>query len=85
MTMPRYDVPPDLSPEEERVVLAALEHMLALARPRPAPWALAGRADNLRLGRLHIRRYADRAWALRTPAAFVAGGTRPLMGRGDSR
>jgi hypothetical protein len=83
--MPHYDLPPDLLPEEERVVLAALEHMLALERPRPAPWAVAGRAENLRLGRLQIRRHVEQAWPPRTPAAFVAGGTRPQTGRGDSR
>lgn len=83
--MARYDLPPDLSAEEERVVLAAIEHMLALERPRPAPWALAGRAENARVGRLQTRRLAERGWTQRAPAAFAAGGPRSLRGRGDCR
>jgi hypothetical protein len=83
--MGRYQLPRDLTPEEERVVIAALEHTLALERPHPPPWALAGRAENLRVGRLQTRRLAERGWTQRAPAAFVAGGSRYLRGRGDCR
>lgn len=83
--MPRYELPPDLSPEEERVVLAAIERMLELERPHLAPWSLAGRAENLRIGRLHIRHQAADAWTSHAPLSFAPGGTQPLPGRGDAR
>lgn len=41
--MSRFELPPDLSPEEERAAIAALERALAAGTQRPSPWALAGR------------------------------------------
>jgi hypothetical protein len=82
--MPRYELPPDLSPEEERAAIAALERALEAGRKTPSPWALAGRADALRLGALHIRHQAS-GWTFRGYAPFARRGTSPLIGRGDSR
>ncbi len=83
--MPRYEVPPDLTPEEERAVIAALERTLASVRDRPAPWVLAGRAEALRMGGLQVRRDAERPWTFRGHVPFARRGTPPLHGRGDAK
>lgn len=83
--MPRYELPPDLTPEEERAVLAALEHSLAVGRARLSAWALAGRAENLRMGALQVRREAGSGWTLRAHVPFARRGTTPLLGRGDAK
>lgn len=83
--MTRYELPPDLTPEEERIVLAALERALAAGRSRPSPWALAGRAEALRMGALQFRRQTWNAWTFRGDTPFTSGGTRPLVGRGDTK
>lgn len=83
--MPRYELPPDLTPEEQRIVLSALERIVELERPELSPWVLAGRAETLRLGRLHVRHQVERPHAFPAPIPFVTGGTRPRVGRGDSR
>ena len=81
--MPRYELPHDLGPEEERAVLAALERALESGRHRPAPWALAGRMDALRVGALQTRAILDAAWRHR--GDFTRRGTSPLVGRGDAK
>ena len=81
--MPRYEIPPELSPEEERAVIAALEHALESTRERPPAWALAGRLETLRMGALQSRRVLDRPWPHR--GEFARRGTAPLVGRGDAR
>lgn len=83
--MPRYQLPPDLSPEEERAVIEALEHILGPGHGRPSPWALAGRAEALRAGALQVRRNADRAWMFRGRLPFAGGGPPPMVGRGDAK
>ncbi|MGH2711978.1 MAG: hypothetical protein ACRDH9_12350 [Actinomycetota bacterium] len=82
--MPRFELPPDLSPEEERAAIAALERTLGAGIKTPSPWALAGRADALRLGALHIRHQTS-GWMFRGYAPFARRGTSPMVGRGDSR
>lgn len=84
--MPRYELPPGLTPEEERAVLAALDR--ALAAPRPglsSPWALAGRAEAVRMGRLQLRRNLERPWTFRGDVPFARRGTAPFTGRGDAK
>jgi hypothetical protein len=83
--MRRYELPPDLSPEEERAVIAALERLLGADRDRPSPWALAGRAEALRLGVLQVRRDGERPWRFRGRVPFARPGTPPLVGRGDAK
>lgn len=83
--MPRYELPPDLTPEEERAVLAALERALASGAPRLSPWALAGRAENLRIGALHVRHQTGSPWSFRGHVVFAARGTPTLHGRADAR
>ena len=83
--MAQYELPADLSPEEERAVIEALEAILGPRRGRPSPWALAGRAEALRMGALQVRRDAGRPWTFRAGVAFARGGTPPLLGRGDAK
>lgn len=82
--MPRFQLPPDLTPEEERAAIAALERALAAGTKRPSPWALAGRAEALRLGTLQVRHQAD-GWTFRGHVPFARRGTSPLVGRGDAK
>ena len=81
----RAGLPEGLSPREQRVALAAIERLIEMERPRLSPWTLAGRAEALRMGGLHVRHQAERPWALRGAMHFAPGGTRPQVGRGDSR
>lgn len=83
--MPRYELPPDLTPEEERAVIAALEAALGGDRPRVSPWALAGRAQNLGYGRLQVRRDAGQGWSFRGDLPFARRGVATFQGRGDAR
>ncbi len=78
-----YELPEDLTPEEQRAVIAALERSLEGADATPAPWALAGRMDALRMGALQTRRMLERPWTHR--GEFARRGTAPLVGRGDAR
>ena len=82
--MPRFELPADLSPEEERILLAALEHALGSGGARPSPWVVAGRVANLRMGVLQARRYVDRPWALRSEP-WARRSTWSLHGRGDAK
>jgi hypothetical protein len=82
--MGRYELPTELTPEEERAVIAALERVLGTARDRPSPWTLAGRAEALRLGALQVRRDGRHPWRFRGRVPFARPGTPPLTGRGDA-
>jgi hypothetical protein len=81
----RYELPPGLSPEEERAVIAALERILGAEGARLPAWALAGRTEALRLGGLQVRRHGERSWRLRGRVPFARAGTPPLVGRGDAK
>jgi hypothetical protein len=83
--MPRYDLPPGLTPAEERAVLAALERTFGARRRRPSAWALAGRAEALRLGALQVRRDVERPWSFRAAVPFAHRGTPRRTGRGDAK
>ena len=83
--MPRFELPPDLPPEERRAVLAALERYLGTASVRPSPWALAGRAEGLGLGALQIRYQSPHPWTEIRLNPYTRRGADSRMGRGDSR
>ena len=83
--MPRFELPPDLAPEEQRAAIAALERALGASRRRPAPWAMAGRIDALRLGALQARRELPGVWRLSGYVPFARRGTPTLKGRGDAK
>jgi hypothetical protein len=81
----RYDLPPGLSAEEERAIVAALDEYFGAGVVRPDPWALAGRAEALRLGALQVRHQAMHPWGAAGPHAFTRRGTEPRAGRADTR
>ena len=80
----RYQLPPGLSAEEERAIVAALDDYFGAGAVRPDPWALAGRAEALRLGALQVRHQAVRPWGGPWLPPFARRGTEPLSGRADA-
>jgi hypothetical protein len=83
--MPRYELPPDLPPEERQAVIAALERYFGTAGVRPSPWALAGRTEGLGLGALQIRFQSLKPWGEIRLNPYTRRGADPRMGRGDSK
>lgn len=81
----RFELPPDLTPEEERAVLAALERYLSERQGRPDQWVLAGRLQSTGYGALQARRLAERTWRWSRDLPFLRPGTPPFHGRGDAR
>ena len=80
----RYELPDDITPEQERVAIAALDRALDAGTRTASPWALAGRADALRLGALGVRHQAP-GWTFKGYVPFTRRGTAPLVGRGDAK
>jgi hypothetical protein len=81
----RFDLPPDLTPEEERAIIAALERYFGIEVERPSPWALSGRAEALRLGALQVRHQSDVPWRHVMELPFTRRAIEPRAGRMDSR
>jgi hypothetical protein len=80
----RFEISDDLSPEQERAVIRALERYFAQESPHPDPWVLAGRIAASGLGSLQARHYADSPWGVGTYAPFARRGVPPQHGRGDT-
>lgn len=80
----RFELPEDLTPEEERAILMALERYLLLESPKPLPWVLQGRIDAIGVGALQVRRVAREPWH-GLHAQFTRRGVAPMHGRGDVR
>jgi hypothetical protein len=81
----RFELPGDLTAEQERAIIRALERYFARESPHPDPWVLAGRVEATGLGALQARRYTERPWGVATYAPFARRGVPPLHGRGDAR
>jgi hypothetical protein len=79
----RFELPHDLSPDDERAVLAALEAYFAESESRPDGWALAGRLDASGQGALQSRALVG-DWRSLTRRSFARTGAPPLHGRGDA-
>ncbi|MEX0753779.1 MAG: hypothetical protein WEA54_01765 [Actinomycetota bacterium] len=82
---PRYELPEALTPDEERVTLAALERYLHGEARRPPAWCLAGRIESTGQGALQTRRLMDAPWGAPTRLAFARRGSVSLWGRADVR
>ena len=80
----RVEIPEDLTPEEERAILMALERYFSQESPKPTPWVLQGRVDATGHGVLQVRKYSRHPWN-GVEAAFVRHGVASLNGRGDVR
>ncbi|MGZ8600845.1 MAG: hypothetical protein ACXWX6_11680 [Actinomycetota bacterium] len=81
----RFELPGDLTPEQERAIIRALERSFARESPHPEPWVLAGRVAATGLGALQARRYTEEPWGVARYASFARRGVPPLHGRGDSQ
>ncbi|MEA2556022.1 MAG: hypothetical protein QOI60_1353 [Actinomycetota bacterium] len=80
----RIEIPEDLTPEEERAILMALERYFSQESPKPTPWVLQGRVDATGHGTLQVRKYSRDPWN-GVQAAFVRRGVPSMNGRGDVR
>jgi hypothetical protein len=81
----RYQLPPGISPEEERAIVAALEQYFGAGKVRPSPWALAGRTEALSLGALQVRYQSAHPWNETRLNPYTRRGTEPRVGRSDAR
>jgi len=79
-----FGIPQDLTPEEERAILSALERHLLGEAPPPEAWAMAGRLEATGQGALQARRAMRAPWRAPTRAAFARWGAIPFHGRGDA-
>lgn len=80
----RFELPADLTQEQERAVIRALERYFAQESPHPHPWVLAGRVDATRLGTLQARRYTGSPWGSGRHRPFTRTGVPPMHGRADA-
>ena len=80
----RFELPEDLTPDQERAVIRALERYFAQESPHPDRWVLAGRIAASGLGSLQARHYTDSPWGVGTYAPFARRGVPPMNGRGDT-
>jgi hypothetical protein len=80
----RFELPDDLTPDEERAIIRALERYFAQESPHPHPWVLAGRIDATGLGRLQARHHTDAPWHRAGFAPFARRGVPNQAGRGDA-
>jgi hypothetical protein len=81
----RFRLPDELSPDDERLILASLERYFRRERSKPNPWLLAGRMDAAGLGSLQARRLMDAPWGSTTRSAFARRGAASYHGRADAR
>jgi len=81
----RYELPPGITPEDERAIVAALDQYFGTSAVRPSPWALAGRAIALGLGALQIRYQSPHPWGEIALNPYTRLGTEPRMGRSDQK
>ena len=80
----RFELPEELSVDEERAIIAVLERYFLQENPHPHPWVLAGRLYATGYGALQARRYVDHPWGTASRHPFVRPGVAPMLGRGDS-
>lgn len=85
MSDARFDLPDDLSGDEERAVVSALERYFLQESPHPHPWVFAGRIGAIGIGAVQARRNTDRPWTGSTGALFARPGVPPMHGRSDAR
>ena len=86
MSTPEYRLPEDLSPEEERIVVAALERYFERTDPTPDAWKMAGRAANTRQGALQMRKLISAtSWHSLNRLPIAQQNTPNLHGRGDAK
>ena len=80
-----FRLPEGLDPDEERLILAALERYVRPETPQPSSWALAGRMDAAGHGSLQARRFMHAPWDAATRWTFARRGAPSYAGRADAR
>jgi len=80
----RFELPGDLTPDEERAIIRALERYFAQESPHPQPWVLAGRIAATGFGALQARHHTDTPWHRFRDVPFARKGVPPQAGRGDA-
>jgi hypothetical protein len=80
----RIELPDDLTVEEERAILMALERYFSAESPKPNVWVLQGRIEATGYGALQVRKYAREPWH-GNRAEFARKGVPTAQGRGDQR
>lgn len=81
----RYELPPGLTPQEQRAILSALEGYFGYASVRPDPWALAGRAEGLGVGAIEVRNQSLHPWGEPGHHPYARRGIETRSGRGDAK
>jgi hypothetical protein len=81
----RYELPPGVTPEEDRAVRAALDGYFGSASIRPSAWSLQGRAEGLGLGALQVRNQSPHPWGENRLNPYTRLGIESRVGRGDSK
>jgi hypothetical protein len=79
----RFELPRDLTPDQERAIILALERYFAQESPHPNRWVLAGRIDATGLGALQVRHLSNTPWEVGGQVPFLRRGVPPQAGRGD--
>ena len=79
-----FELPADLTPDEERAIIRALERYFAQESPHPHPWVLAGRIEATGFGALQARHHAATPWLRFRDVPFARKGVPPQAGRGDA-
>jgi len=85
VSIPDYELPDDLSPEEEKAVIAALERYFDQTDPTPDAWKMAGRAADARQGPLQMRKIIASSWHSLNRLPIAQRNTPNLHGRGDAK
>ncbi len=80
----RFEISEEVSPEEDRAILMALERYFSAENPKPPAWVLQGRIDATGFGALQVRRFAREPWHGQW-VEFSRKGVPPVHGRGDVR
>lgn len=74
-------------PEEERLILIAIENLIReeANRARPSAWKLHSRASGLRLAASELRHRLPSHWSLPNDLGWQSQGPSDLRGRGDAK
>jgi hypothetical protein len=73
----RYEIPPDLSPRERRIVEAALREYVRTTGNAPSMWALAARGDDVRKGERQAKGDPEVTWRLANSRSFFRRDSSP--------
>ncbi|HVF12602.1 MAG TPA: hypothetical protein VNA87_05905 [Actinomycetota bacterium] len=73
------------SPEQERIIIAALEKLLLDEKRQQSKWKTASRAQALGVGAADLRSGTVDAWGASKTVGWQGQGPQDLRGRGDAK